>query len=66
MPAFDTTLETERVAGEIHFQEFMEKQPTSRLDRLFQQLNRGDKDHEIRIRSYMDDHAVQTSECNEL
>ena len=62
--AFNTALRIERSAGEIHFQEFMEKQATSSLDRLFQQLNRGDKDHEIRIRPYMEEQAVQASECN--
>ena len=60
--AFNTAIRIEQSAGEIHFQKFTEKQAASSLDRLFQQMNRGDKDHEIRIRSYMEDHAIETSE----
>ena len=60
--AFNTALRIEQSVGEIHFQKFMEKLAASSLDRLFQQLNRGDKDHETKLRSYMEDHVVQTSE----
>ncbi len=57
--AFNVALKIERSAGEIHFQEFMEKETESNLAELFQQLNRDDKDHETRLRSYMEDHTVQ-------
>jgi hypothetical protein len=57
--AFNVALKIEQSAGEIHFQEFMEKETESNLAGLFQQLNRDDKDHETRLRSYMEDHAVR-------
>ncbi len=62
--ALNTALGIEQSAGEIHFQEFMERQAESGPDRLFQQLNGYDRDHEIRIRSHMEAHAIEISECN--
>ena len=60
--AFNLALKLEQSAGEIHFQQFMEKSSTSKLDSIFQRLNRDDKDHAIRIRSYMQDHGIKIKE----
>ena len=51
--AFNTALEIETSAGELHFQNFMDKETNSTINELFQFLNRQDKDHAKRIRSYM-------------
>ncbi len=59
---FNLALKLEQSVGEIHFQQFMEKNSTSILDSTFQQLNRDDKDHAMRIRSYMKDHTIEIKE----
>lgn len=51
--AFKIALETERSAGEIHFQRMMTKSADSRVVELFQKLNLDDKDHAKRIQAYM-------------
>jgi ferritin len=56
--AFNTALEIEDSAGELHFQHFMDKETNSKIDELFQFLNRQDKDHAKRIRSYMKDNDI--------
>jgi ferritin len=56
--AFNTALEIEASAGELHFQHFMDKETNSKIDELFQFLNREDKDHAKRIRSYMKDNDI--------
>ena len=56
--AFNTALEIESSAGELHFQHFMDKETNSKIDELFQFLNRQDKDHAKRIRSYMKDNDI--------
>ena len=56
--AFNTALEIEASAGELHFQHFMDKETNSKIDELFQFLNRGDKDHAKRIRSYMKNNNI--------
>ena len=56
--AFNTALEIEASAGELHFQHFMNKETNSKIDELFQFLNREDKDHAKRIRSYMKDNDI--------
>jgi ferritin len=56
--AFNTALEIEAFAGELHFQNFIEKEASSTIDELFQFLNREDKDHAKRIRSYMKDNYI--------
>jgi ferritin len=56
--AFNTALEIEASAGELHFQHFMDKETNSTIDELFQFLNREDKDHAERIRSYMKDNDI--------
>ncbi|MBW2700559.1 MAG: rubrerythrin family protein [Deltaproteobacteria bacterium] len=57
--AFGLALELERSAGELHFQEFMEKEAGSKIDEIFRQLNKDDKDHEQRIRSYMESNGIR-------
>lgn len=51
--ALRAAIKLEKSAGESHFQRFMEKDSDSRIDEIFQRLNRDDKDHEKRIISYM-------------
>jgi hypothetical protein len=42
----------ENESGELHFTKFMDKETTDSLESVFQQLNRGDKAHEERIRAH--------------
>jgi hypothetical protein len=56
--AFNTALEIEAYAGEFHFQNFIDKEANSTIDEIFQLLNREDKDHAERIRSYMKDNDI--------
>jgi len=51
--AFNTALDIELSAGELHFQNFQNKVHPSSFENIFQQLNGDDKDHAKRIRSYM-------------
>ena len=55
--AFNIALDLEQSVGELHFQEFMDKEADSRIGRIFRQLNRDDKDHAKRISSYMESHG---------
>lgn len=57
--AFKVAFELENSAGEVHFQQAMEKSPDSQLMAIFQHLNRDDKDHARRIRTYADYKGVQ-------
>jgi hypothetical protein len=45
-------VELENAAGEIHYTRFMEKSADNSVETVFQQLNRGDKEHEERIREH--------------
>ena len=56
--AFNIALKLEQSAGELHFQQFMEKESESELDRIFQRLNRDDKDHAEKLREYMNSHDI--------
>jgi len=56
--AFSLARSLEGSAGEIHFQRFMEKEPESYLDELFQRLNKNDRDHLKRIEQYMEEHEI--------
>ena len=60
--AFNLAFSTETSAGEMHFQEYMGKNLESDVDRIFRQLNKDDKDHAIRIKSYMERHGIQLLE----
>ena len=59
--AFNLALELEQSAGELHFQQFMEKESPSELEKIFQRLNRDDKDHIEKIRLYMEAHDITPS-----
>jgi len=50
--AFNLALEIEESAGEIHFQQFMEKDAKDSISDIFQKLNQADKDHAQRINTY--------------
>ena len=56
--AFNVALEFEESAGEIHYQKFMEKHSDKILYQLFQKLNKEDKDHIARLRSYMNEQGI--------
>ncbi|MEA1926781.1 MAG: rubrerythrin family protein [Candidatus Auribacterota bacterium] len=56
--AFNTALNIEYSAGELHFQTFMDKESDSTVDTIFQQLNKEDKEHALRIRAYMEEHDI--------
>ena len=62
--AFNIALKIEESAGELHFQKFMDKEANSTTDNIFKELNKGDKDHAMRICRYMEEHgiSVQTNE----
>ena len=50
--ALDIAVSLEESAGEIHFQQAMQNIPISSNQKIFQDLNKEDKDHAIRIRAY--------------
>lgn len=56
--SFNIAHEIENRAGEIHFQEFMEKGAESGIEEIFQKLNREDHHHSDRIRAYMDENGI--------
>ncbi len=55
---FNTALELELSAGEVHFQCFMKKTPATMLEEMFQQLNLEDKDHSLRLHAYMKEQGI--------
>ncbi len=59
--AFNTALEIEESAGELHYQGFIEDEKDSdmKIVQIFRKLNREDKDHSVRIRSYMQKNSIQ-------
>lgn len=56
--AFNIALNIENSAGEIHFEKFMNKETELKIDHIFQQLNKDDKDHANRISSYMNRNSI--------
>lgn len=56
--AFNIALEVESSAGEIHFQKFTEQQHEDKIDKIFSQLVREDKNHLQRIQQYMLDRNI--------
>jgi hypothetical protein len=56
--AFQVALEIENSAGELHFQDFMEEKNNSKIDSIFKRLNNDDKDHALRISSYMEENGI--------
>ncbi|MDF7823717.1 hypothetical protein P4B35_06800 [Pontiellaceae bacterium B12227] len=51
--ACHTAIDLEQEVGEVHYTQFMEKKAENVVETVFQQLNRDDKDHEDRIRAYL-------------
>lgn len=45
-------VELENESGELHYTRFMEREAATSVENVFQQLNRGDKAHEQRIRAH--------------
>lgn len=62
--AFNIALKIEQSAGESHFQEFMAKTPGAKIYKMFQRLNGEDKDHAIRLSSYMELHNINVREID--
>ncbi|MDY6932795.1 MAG: rubrerythrin family protein [Spirochaetota bacterium] len=56
--AFNAALEVERSAGEIHFNNAMDKTSSSGVMKVFQELTDDDKDHVNRILYYMKDKGI--------
>ncbi len=56
--AFNIALKIENSACELHFQNFMDEEANSAVENIFKELNRDDKEHALRIRSYMEAHGI--------
>lgn len=52
LTAFSMGYEMENIAGEMHYQQFMESADNDELRNLFKKLNRFDNDHSKRILAY--------------
>lgn len=50
---FTIAIEIETSIGESHYDLFMDKEPSTPIEKAFQQLNRADKSHEKRIREQL-------------
>ncbi|MCP4349005.1 MAG: hypothetical protein GY795_26290 [Desulfobacterales bacterium] len=57
--AFNVALMIENSAGELHFQEFINKEDNSAIHKIFTRLNADDKDHAKRISFYMEKHGIR-------
>ena len=64
--AFNTALQVEKSAGEIHFQRAMVKEADSDIMEIFQQLNKDDIDHADRIQSYMQQKGIPIEKTSPL
>lgn len=51
--AFYYAYELENSAGEAHYEMFMNENPVSNVEKIFQKLNGEDKNHALRIANYM-------------
>jgi len=56
--SFRVALELEQSAGEAHYQQFMGRQVESRIDLIFQKLNKEDKNHAERLLAYMKNKGI--------
>ena len=56
--AFQTALEVEQYAGELHLQEAMDKTPCSKVLDIFKRICKDEKDHAHRIQMYMHEHKI--------
>ena len=57
--AFNTALKFEISAGELHFQEFIDIKNKIGIDKIFQKLINGDKDHVFKLLDYMKKNNVE-------
>jgi len=57
--SFNIALEIENSAGEFHYQSAMETPSESVFLRVFQEINKGEKDHICRIRAYMQENRIE-------
>ena len=57
--AFAAAIFLEEAAGEIHFQNAISKDTNSSYIKIFQELNKDDKDHAQRIREYMNSKGIK-------
>lgn len=62
--AFNIALKIENSAGEPHFKKFMDRETNSTIDEIFKKLKNDDKDHAMRIRSYMEKHGITVQSEN--
>ena len=58
--AFYKAIDIELSAGEIHFQHAMKHLPSDEIMDTIQQLNKDDKDHIVRIRTYMHEKSINS------
>ena len=58
LTAFNTAIEAEKTAGELHFQSIMTKESDSWFIKLLRELNEYDRDHLRRINSYVADNNI--------
>ena len=58
LTAFNTAIEAEKTAGELHFQSIMTKESDSWFIKVLQELNEYDRDHLKRINLYMKDNNI--------
>lgn len=57
--AFNMALNLENSSAELHYQDFMNKEESSKIDHIFKLLNEADKDHAMRISSYMETNGIR-------
>jgi hypothetical protein len=60
--AFMLALKIENSSGELHFQQFVDTETDSTIDKIFKQLNKEDKAHAQRIQAYMKKHGIAPSD----
>lgn len=60
--AFNAALDIENSTGELHFQLAMERESTSSIITILQQLYKDYKDHTKRILAYMNDNGIEIYE----
>jgi hypothetical protein len=58
LTAFNTAVEAEKTAGELHFQKIMTKESDSWFIKMLRELNEYDRDHLRRINWYMTDNNI--------
>ena len=59
--AFVYAYELENSSGEAHYEMFMNENPTSNVEKIFQKLNGDDKNHALRIENYMKRNIISKS-----